>query len=55
MSLSKVKSQDILTKIVLLVVKGWNRQHNGQTIHATEKFTSMNLQVEPNKRTKRKK
>ena len=29
--------------IVLLVVKGWNRQHHSQTIHPTEKFTSMNL------------
>ena len=26
-----------------MVVKVWNRQHHSQTIHATEKFTSMNL------------
>ena len=33
----------IILLIVLLVVKGWNRKHHGQTIHPTEKFTSMNL------------
>ena len=26
-----------------MVVECWNRQHHGQTIHPTEKFTSMNL------------
>ena len=26
-----------------MVVESWNRQHHGQTIYPTEKFTSMNL------------
>ena len=26
-----------------MVVKSWNLQHHGQTIHPTEKFTLMNL------------
>ena len=30
-----------LILIILLVGKGWNKQHQGQTIHPTEKFTSM--------------
>ena len=32
-----------ISSIFLLVVKSWNRQHHGQTIHPTEKLISMNL------------
>ena len=32
-----------ISSIFLLVVKSWNRQHHGQTIHPTKKLISMNL------------
>ena len=32
-----------ISSIFLLVVKSWNRQLHGQTIHPTEKFNSINL------------
>ena len=41
--LSYVLDNAIILLLVLLVVKGWNRQHHSQTIHPKEKFTSMNL------------
>ena len=32
-----------ISSIILRVGKSWNRQQQGQTIHPTEKFNSMNL------------
>ena len=38
-----LKQKKIISSILLLIVKSWNRQHHGQTKHPTEKLITFEL------------